>query len=211
MKKLFSFFMILLMSVVFAFGQDESVELNSAYSDINVTKDNEMIQNLLVSNKKLVDKSVKKVLKNLDAYNPAVLYVVSNIYFEENKDEAAKIFYIAQLRARIDANICQDQTAAEAVSILNQQFGPLINSYGFGDIENLKKIVTKAIDHVRKNKVSYDRRWINLHGMKAFINDGKTYTAPKEEWDDIIRTTIEDYEKGFNEALKQFEEMQKDL
>ena len=211
MKKLFSFFMILLMSVVFAFGQDESVELNSAQSDINVTKDNEMIQNLLVSNKKLVDKSVKKVLKNLDAYNPAVLYVVSNIYFEDNKDEAAKIFYIAQLRARIDANICQDPTAAEAVSILNQQFGPLINSYGFGDIENLKKIVTKAIDHVRKNKVSYDRRWINLHGMKAFINDGKTYTAPKEEWDDIIRTTIEDYEKGFNEALKQFEEMQKDL
>ena len=78
-------------------------------------------------------------------------------------------------------------------------------------MENLKEIVSKAIDHVRKNKVTYDRRWINLHGMKAFTGKGdETYTAPKEDWDEIIRKTIEDYENGFNEVLKKYEEMQQE-
>lgn len=211
MKKLLLLFTILLMPLFFAFGQNESIELNPAYADINVTKDNQMVQDLLSTNKKLVNKAVKKVLKNLDAYNPTVLYVLSNVYFEENRDEASKIFYIGQLRARIDANICQDPTAGEAVSLLNQQFGPIINSYGFGNMENLKEIVSKAIDHVRKNKVTYDHRWINLHGMKAFTGKGdETYTAPKEDWDEIIRKTIEDYENGFNEVLKKYEEMQQE-
>ena len=108
MKKLLLLFTILLMPLFFAFGQNESIELNPAYADINVTKDNQMVQDLLSTNKKLVNKAVKKVLKNLDAYNPTVLYVLSNVYFEENRNEASKIFYIGQLRARIDANICFD-------------------------------------------------------------------------------------------------------
>ncbi|MBR5932780.1 MAG: hypothetical protein IK002_02220 [Treponema sp.] len=204
MKKTFLVIFTLLMTLLHVSSQETELTLNPAYSDIEVDKDIAVIERLLSTDKKVSKKAVKEVLKNLDSYNPSVLYVLSNAYFEENKDEASKIFYIGQLRARIDANICQDISARQIVSVLNEQFGYLINQYTFQDIENLKKIVNDAIAYVRKNNVKYDRRWVNLHGMKAFNfteNDEK-YTAPEEEQSEIIKNTIDKYEESFWAALE---------
>ena len=207
-KKILGVF-IFIISVIFIFGQDGGIDLNNEYADIKADNDNEIIKNLLSSDRELVNISINKVLENIDTYNPVVLYVFSNIYFDQNKDEASKIFYIGQLRARIDANICLDVSARQAVSILNDQFGHLINKYALKNTENLKRIVEEAIEHVRKFDISYDRRWINLHGIKAFFNEGKKdelmLSEPKEKWSDIINSTIEDYEKGFQIVLKKLE------
>ncbi|MBP5358282.1 MAG: hypothetical protein J6Y69_03750 [Treponema sp.] len=218
MKKKMHLFVILLVSLVSVFAQEEDFfmeedysmdvdyPLNPAYEDINLDKENEMIQNLYSEDKKLVDKSIKKAIKDLDEYNPCVLYVLSNVYFEKNKDKAAQIFYIGQLRARIDANLCEDISAREAVSVLNEEFGPLINGYTLKDPRKLKKIVESAIDYVKKHDVNYDRRWINLYGMTAFYDTGdKPTTAPEEKWKEITESTIENYDTTFHDYLKTME------
>lgn len=204
MKKILTLFVSLMVVCISVFAQEKELKLNPAYSDIKVDKDNKTIEKLLSKDKKVVDKTVKEVLKNLDSYNPSVLYVLSNVYFQENKDEASRIFYIGQLRARIDANICQDISAREAVSLLNEQFGYLINTYTFQNVENLERIVNDAIEYVKKNDIKYDRRWINLHGMKSYVFEegGKSYTEPKEQWQKIIDSTIDSYSKGFLGALE---------
>jgi hypothetical protein len=94
------------------------------------------------------------------------------------------------------------------VSVLNGEYGPDINKYAFQDLEKLEKTVTNVLDFVRTNEEDYDHRWINLHGMGAFISGagGKSnireLSQPKDKWAEIKRKTIEDYYNGFIEYVK---------
>ena len=126
--------------------------------------------------------------------------LLSKVLFEQGyKDDAAMWFYIGQLRARIDANLCQDETARSAVAILNDKFGPTINEYALQDIKKLETTVNDAIEFVREYEATYDHRWINLHGMWAIngIEEGKALSYPKDEWEAIKKKTIDDYYADF--------------
>ena len=82
----------------------------------------------------------------------------------------------------------------------------MINGYTLKDPRKLKKIVESAIDYVKKHDVNYDRRWINLYGMKAFYDTGdKPTTAPEEKWKEITESTIENYDTTFHDYLKTME------
>jgi len=130
--------------------------------------------------------------------------VLSNELFRDNqKDQAAFWFYVAQLRARYDANLCLDKSARQAVSVLNNQFGPQINQYAFANLDSLQATVEKVISFVKDNQEAYDHRWINLHGMDAIIEPkNKNLSAPATQWDEIKSKTQEDYSQGFEEFLK---------
>ncbi len=180
----------------------QGIERQAKYSHISLEEQNSTIDKLNSDDKVVQSETAKLILERPNLYIPPVLYDLSNyLYSIDRKREAAIWFYTAQLRARYDANRCNDQTAAQAVAVLNQHYGPQINKYGFADITNLEFIVYEAIDYVSENLEEYDHQWINLHGMGAFVNEDQELSKPESEWELIKSKTVADYLEGFKEAM----------
>ena len=209
MKKL-----IFLLSITFGLltlcnAQTKEIKPKGIYKEIDVAQQNKVIEILNGSDDELKRQAIDSVLKNPNSYNPPVIYALSSELFKQDKkDDASYWFYIAQLRARYDANLCLDNSAKQAVSILNNEYGLEINKYSFQDIDKLEKTVNKVVDFVRSNEENYDHRWINLHGMDAVLagmNDKgkkKELSQPKKKWAEIKKKTIDDYYNGFVEYVK---------
>ncbi len=211
MKKTILLFIVFLGFLTISNAQTKTVEVKSkgVYKEIDVERHNEAFRILDGENKVQIEKTIESILKNPNYYNPSVIYALSRQLFNQGKkDEAAYWFYVAQLRARYDANLCMDKSAKQGVSLLNQQYGPDINIYAFKDINKLEKIVTKVVEFVRTNEENYDHRWINLLGMDAMIGsmeestEKKELSQPKDKWAEIKKKTVDDYYNGFMEFVK---------
>lgn len=191
-----------------AYGQTKQIKPKGVYKEIEVAKHNEAIEHLHGENQSLKQQTISSVLQNPNDYNPPVLYALSReLFLQDKKDEAAYWFYVAQLRARYDANRCADRSAAQAVSVLNGEYGPDINKYAFANHDSLRSTVKKAVAFVKANKENYDHRWLNLHGMDVFLNEkGKTLSMPQEEWPAIKSKTVDDYYSSFLEYLAKHKE-----
>ncbi len=182
----------------------EIIPLTGVFKKIDV-KDQNSALNVLSTG----DEAMKSLMRDIffqdqNKWNPPVIYAISSVLFEQGyKDDAALWFYIAQLRARIDANICKDKTAREAVAILNEKFGKAINKHALQDITKLDKIVKDAIAFVKEYEPTYDRRWINIHGMWAFngIPKDKGLSFPEKDWTAIQKKTIADYYADFEKYV----------
>jgi len=146
---------------------------------------------------------IDAIKKEPNIYAPPVLFALSSALLAQNKpDDAAFWFYAGQLRARYDAMRCADESAGDAVSVLNQQFGPPINEYMFAHLDALKALVPKVVEFDRQTPHDYDHRWINLHGMGAFTNE-PILSVPKEEWPEIEEKARQNYLIGFQEIVAQ--------
>lgn len=190
-------------------SQTKEIKPKGIYKEIDVARHNEVIEILNGKNKKLKQPTVDSILKNPNFYNPPVIYALSGeLFAQDKKEDATYWFYVAQLRARYDANLCLDNSAKQAVSVLNNDYGPDINKYAFQDINKLEKTVTKVVDFVRANEENYDHRWINLRGMDAVLAgmddnaEKKELSQPKEKWSEIKKKTVDDYYNGFIEYVK---------
>lgn len=211
MKKTILQFILILGIFTICNAQTQTTEIKpkGIFKEIDVAKHNTTIEILNGENKILKQQTVESILKNPNDYNPPVIYALSReLYNQNKKDEATYWFYIAQLRARYDANLCMDISAKQAVSVLNNEYGPDINQYAFQDIDKLEKTVNKVVDFVRSNNENYDHRWINLHGMWAIL-EGQTdqpekreLSKPNENWKAIKKKTVDDYYNGFIEYVK---------
>ncbi|RRQ46056.1 hypothetical protein DTW91_07195 [Chryseobacterium sp. SC28] len=188
---------------------NKEIEAKGVFGEIAVEKQNQTIKILQGQDPQQKKQTIETVINNPNDYNPPVLYALSRELFSQgDKDEAAFWFYVAQLRARYDANLCMDNSAKQAVSVLNNEYGPDINKYAFQDIDKLEKTVNKVVNFVRTNNENYDHRWINLHGMwviQAGQGEGpnaRELTKPKDEWAAIKKKTIDNYYNGFLESVK---------
>lgn len=198
-----------LLTVCNAQTENKEIKVKGVFSEIVVDKHNEAIKTIGEKDEKEKKQIIESIIKNPNDYNPPVLYALSRELFKQgDKDEATFWFYVAQLRARYNANLCMDNSAKQAVSVLNKEYGPDINKYAFQDIDKLEKIVNKVVSFVRLNNENYDNRWINLHGMwavQAGLSDEpetRELSKPKVEWEAIKKKTIDDYYNGFIEYVK---------
>jgi hypothetical protein len=208
MKKLFfSILLILVMNLIYS-QQDIQLEPKGIFSEIDVKKCNDII--ILFSSNDFINKNkvIDIIIKHPNDFDPRIFYFLSNELFKKGKKEdAAFWFYVGQLKARIDANICADLTAGEAVDVLNNNFGEIINKYTFKNIPLLEKVMIKVIAFVKNSNENYDRRWINLHGIwavKSSLDDKfevPELSLPKEQWASIKEKTINDYEESFKEVI----------
>lgn len=202
MKRLALLLLLALGQSSFIYAQAESKVVAAGINTNDIERNNKMID--LLRRKSNRQSAIDTVLANPNAYNPTVTYYLSNVLLKEDKKSDAMFwFYLSQLRARVDANICKDNTANDAVLVLNQNFGPAINKVAFSNIDALKVIVDKVVAFAKANEETYDRRWINLHGVKAATTTIDKNTKPEElsqpveKWADIKRVTIEDYYNDF--------------
>lgn len=209
MKKIIYLLLITLGLTTLSNAQTKEIKSKGVFKEIDISRHNEAIKILNSENQKLKLQTVESILKNPNFYNPPVIYALSHeLYKQDKKDDAMFWFYLAQLRARYDSNLCMDNTAKQAVPILNNNYGPDINKYAFQNIDKLEITVAKVVNFVRTNEENYDHRWINLHGMNAVLagmNDNaaeKELSQPKEKWTAIKKQTIDDYYNGFIKYIK---------
>lgn len=188
--------------------ENKEIKAKGVFSEIVVDKHNEVIKTLQGKDKKQKKQIIETIIKNPNDYNPPVLYALSRELFSQgDKDEATFWFYVAQLRARYDANLCMDNSAKQAVSVLNNEYGPDINKFALQDIDKLEKTVNKVVDFVKTNNENYDHRWLNLHGLwavQAGLSDEpetRELSKPKDEWEATKKKTIDDYYNGFIEYV----------
>jgi hypothetical protein len=148
--------------------------------------------------------AIDRVTKDPGAYNPAVLYALSDALFRNGrKDDAVYWFYLGQLRARSDANKASDISARQAVAVLNQHYGRQINRFAFKDIARLKATVSKVISSDQSIPRNYDARWIALHGLDAFDKVTVRF-APRGQWKAIDDKTRRTYDNDFKSAMRGF-------
>lgn len=209
MKKIILLLIFIFGLTAISIAQTKKVVPGEDLKKIDISRHNKAIEILSGKDKILKQQTVDNILKNPNFYNPPVIYALSRELFNQGKNEdAAYWFYLAQLRARYDSNLCLDNTAKQAVSVLNAEYGPEINKYAFQDINKLEIIVTKVVNFIRINEENYDHRWINLHGMDAVLagmgnkSGKKELSQPKDKWAEIKKKTLDDYYSGFIEYVK---------
>lgn len=129
-----------------SYSQTQTKIVTSSIDTKDIEKSNKMLELLSSKNKKKKQAAIDSILANPNLYNPTVTYALSNLLLEQDKKNDAMFwFYLSQVRARVDANICKDNSAKQAVSILNMTFGPAINKIAFLNLDTLKVIVDKVV------------------------------------------------------------------
>ena len=185
------------------FASDLPVEPSGIYKDIDIHLTVDTVKALrdYQGDKQL--KVVNSIIAKPGEFAPPALYVLSSVLFEQGrKDDAVFWFYAGQLRARIDANICADRSAAAIVDAMNQKFGPPINQYAFTNLSLLTNTVNRVLAWEADTPCHYDRRWINLHGKNAMTGEtNSVLSAPPEQWEAIRTRTRETYASDFRKAL----------
>jgi len=197
------------LSVVY--GADVTVEPTGIYQTIDVRLMDETIRSLAQADGKTRARIISAIASKPEKFAPPVFYFLSNVLFDDGqKDDAMFWFYAGQLRGTIDAKICAEKSARAAIGALNEKFGPPINQYAFKDIPKLTNTVEHVLAWEEKTPYDYDRRWINLHGMKAIIGDTNApLSVPREQWEAIRKTTRDEYRFEFYEALAEVQKMKR--
>ncbi len=142
-----------------------------------------------------------KVLRNIGAYNPPAIAAASNRIFSDDPERAMYLFYLAQLRARSDADKAQDPSAKAGVSAMTAQYGPPINRYAFRNMPLLRRVVKRVVEDDKSIPRNYDPRWIALHGLDAFSKTNVSF-APKSQWNRINASARRNFYAGFKEVSK---------
>ena len=204
--KMNKFKMILpgLLLLAFAMKAQETktivVKPMGVYAEIDIDGQNRMMQQLYdtLSRKASVD----TIFNNITHYNPPVMYLFSQALFMNGEKKSAVEWYLfAQLNAMYDAARCADNSAKQAVEILEERTRPTLDDY----MEQNKAMVTESAGKVlqlfKRLQSDYDIRWINLHGMGAF--DGvfgeetpkKTpqLTVDKLQWPGIEKSILKEF------------------
>ena len=151
-----------------AFAGVYEIAPQGEYAQIDTRISRDVIRMLGKGSSSEREAAIAAVKAHPENYAPPVFYALSGVLFSAGeKDDAAFWFYAGQLRARIDATICADSSAGEAVWALNNRYGPQINVYAFQDMDKLKQLVPKVVAWERGLAYRYDRRWINLYGMNG--------------------------------------------
>jgi hypothetical protein len=210
MRRLLFSVLLLCSLISIANAADITAEPSGIYKDIDIHLTVDTVKALRDFKGDEQMKVANAVIAKPEEFAPPALYVLSSVLLEQGKkDDATFWFYAAQLRGRIDANICADKTAAAIVEAMNQKFGPPINQYSFTNLSLLTNTVERVIAWEEKTPCHYDRRWINLHGMNAM--NGQTnsvLSAPPEQWEAIRKHTRDDFAADFHRAVAAFNQRQ---
>jgi len=141
--------------------------------------------------------SSEELLKGIEAKHPVTYYALATNNFKNGKkDEAVFWYYVGQIRYRFHLSAKKDTldpTQDPALfSSLNQTLGPSINEYGFGDLDEMVKIIDRAIkwDKEHENKFTNVEEFKKQHaevleGLKKLrkmaIDDGDKIRKQREE------------------------------
>src|ERR1035437_9209585 len=144
-----------------------AVKPTGVYAEIDIDVQNRMIQQLYEP--KTRNASIDTIFNNITHYNPPVLYLFSHaLYLNGEKEPAVQWYLYAQVNAMYDAARCADNSAKQAVAILEERIRPTLEDYMKQNKPMVTESAGKTIELYKKLQSDYDIRWINLHGLGAF-------------------------------------------
>jgi hypothetical protein len=193
----------LILTCAAAFAANFATEPTGEYAKIDTKPITAAMEKLLKGTPEEKKATMDEIVAHSDRFAPPVLCALgSTLAAEERMDDAMFWFYAGQLRARFDIRRCADPTVGGVASILTQQYGAPINSYGFKHPAELKKAVQRAVTWDADTPYNYDQRWVNLHGMGAVTGDQKSASSVDEKtWPALAKATRETYWSGFRLAI----------
>ena len=163
------------------------------YAEINVERQNHMMQ--LLYDTKTRNAAIDTIFNNIGHYNPPVIYLFSQaLFLNGEKDSAVEWYLYAQLNAMYDAARCADNTAKQAVLILEERTRPTLEKYMKQNKKKVTESAGKVIQLFKRLKTDYDIRWINLHGLDSFagaFGDELPKETPKLTEDKLLWPGIE--------------------
>jgi len=202
------FFLLSLFTFAASFSPaaDAPVEPSGVYKTIDTRLCDDTVKALREYQGEKRQAVVDAVIAKPEDFAPPVFYFLSSVLFQQGKkDEAVFWFCAGHLRARIDANICADKTAAKIIYAFNGKFGLPINQYTSTNMSVLTNTMERVLAWEEKTPCHYDRRWINLHGMKALNGDADpVLSAPLDQWEAIRKRTREEFAAEFHKAMIDF-------
>jgi len=173
------------------------------YAEIDIEGQNRMMKQLYDPQSR--NASVDTIFNNITHYNPPVIYLFSEALFMNGEKESAIQWYLyAQLNAMYDAARCADNSAKQAVIILEERFRPTLDEYMKNNKATVTKSAEKTIDLFKKVQSDYDIRWINLHGINSFegaFGEELPKETPKLTEDKVLWPSMK------AKALKEFAKM----
>jgi hypothetical protein len=188
----------------FGYSQTIAIETKGAFKEIDIARDVFAIEALNGNNQDRKMQVIDSIVKNPDYFNPSVLFVLSRELRVQNRiDEAAFWFYLADLRATYDVNLCMDKSAERPYLCMLDNYGSLFYENIFLEPDKYQGIIRKVIDFTKKHDEKYDHRWINLHGFDAFlVSMGdkpmmEELSRPTKKWKRIKKRTINQFNKDF--------------
>jgi len=144
-----------------------AVKPTGVYAGIDIDGQNRMMQQLY--DIKTRNASIDTIFNNITHYNPPVLYLFSQaLYLNGEKEPAVQWYLYAQLNAMYDAARCADNSAKQAVDILEERIRPTLEDYMKQNKPMVTESAQKSIELYKRLQSNYDIRWINLHGLGAF-------------------------------------------
>ena len=195
--------------VLFTFGikaqEVKTIEVKpvDVYAEIKIDEQNRMMKQLYDPQTRSA--SVDTIFNNITHYNPPVLYLFSQALFANGeKDPAVEWYLYAQLNAMYDSERCADNTAKQAVLILEENIRPTVGTYMKKNKTLEKESAEKVLMLFEKLVPDYDIRWINLHGMGAFSGAFGEET-PKEK--QILTENVLLWPAMRTKVLKEFKEL----
>ena len=154
------------------------------------------------------------VRDNPNDYSPFVLFYLGFGLFNSGyHEEGATWYYVAQLRARYDANRTLDKTTGAGVKVLSNRYGEKINKWAFEDPERVQLVGKTAINFVAGNDEAYHPGWLVPHGIEATrkaISGAKEYgdiLEPRSKWPQIKAESIATYLEGMEGAITMLKEL----
>ena len=176
-------------------GIYKEIDVRLAFDTVKALRETKGEKQMIVAN---------AVIARPEAYSPPVLYILSSVLFEQGRKEDAIFWlYAAQLRGRIDANICADKSAAKIINAMNGRFSQPLSQYASTNLALLSKMVDRVVAWEEKTPCNYDRRWINLHGgdaMTGNTNDSPL-SAPLDQWEAIRTRTRDEFASEFHRRM----------
>lgn len=149
------------------------------------------------------DSLVKAIESKPGDYAPPVFMGMAGRLFEQKQAEKAYFWFcFGRLRGRYDAARCADVSAREGIDVMAMKVNPELRKYILKmKPEEIVPFAKKVIKLDADTPCHYDHRWLNLHGMGAFLNT-KELSLPEAEWPALHKEVQQHFLKDAEEAAE---------
>lgn len=141
------------------------------------------------SDKPLQEQSVRQLQADLTSKHPsAYIHLARELFERGKKDEAARMYYVGQIRYRAYINTLSEaeaQTEEEAYEQLKATIGDDINQYAAQDLDNWVQLLDSAVEwhHQHPNEflpkdkftLLYEITIYNFNKLRDYVADNKEF------------------------------------
>lgn len=151
------------------------------------------------------DALIEKIKAAPGDYAPPVFMLVALRLYELKDAEGAYFWYcFGRLRGSYDADRCADVSARQGIGLMTMEIDPQLTAYPkkmrTGDIVPFAKKIVKLDAETPCN---YDHRWINLHGMGAFLGGSQELSLPKSQWPGLHKKIMDRFLENAEEYAEE--------